>query len=574
MTEELRSLNISDQPVPSICDSSQSPSSNQCSIGVSCVHTDETERKDYGSCNCNEVISEGSDREHVRQIDSLPTEVLLKIFYYLDARFLYCTLTLVSRYFNYLLNDDSSWKMRIAKRFPKKYPPLKAPLGFNWKLACAKREYQHELWSHGGMERFTLTEGHYASVDAIHLMNRGTMCLSGSRDKQLTMWNLQGLDSNNPHYATEAKAKSVIDAHKGWIWSITSCENVVCTGSWDKDVKLWDAGENLRETMRLRRAPLGFNWKLACAKREYQHELWSHGGMERFTLTEGHYASVDAIHLMNRGTMCLSGSRDKQLTMWNLQGLDSNNPHYATEAKAKSVIDAHKGWIWSITSCENVVCTGSWDKDVKLWDAGENLRETMRLRGKSAVLCTALRPDILSVGSFDKHVTTYDPRAGYSATKQLVYHTKPVLCMAVDDQYIISGSEDRTVAVYDRRADKLLRTVELPNFVMSLSYKWHHLWVGDRSGQIHLIDSTDFTFVDTYDVGHTNKVTGIKFSLGALVTCSTDKSIRVLTPTECPTVMHILHSDHDSDISAIDLQNDVLVSASGETTVTVWKPRP
>lgn len=394
------------------------------------------------------IKSDATDEQSTNvTLQQIPVELLLKIFSYLEAKFLYCTIALVSRYFNLLINDDNTWKIRIAQKFPgKKYPPLLVSDDFNWRIACAKREDQRRLWTTGRMNHFSLSGGHYSSVDAVHLMNKGEICVSGSRDRQLSLWNLTLLDLDD-------------------------------------------------------------------------------------------------------------------------------QPNSVLRAKTTCITTAHDGWIWSITSHEHSICTGSWDTYVKLWDMASDMKETMKIKGKSAILCTALRQDILATGSYDKWTILYDPRSGYSPVKQMAYHAKPVLCIAVDDDYVITGSEDSRVAIHDRRADKQLDSVLLPTYVMSMSYKLGHLWIGDRKGFVHLIQPKTFKHFKTYDVGHKNKITGIQFSMGSLITCSADRTIRISEPTDNPRTIHTITSGHFiSEISSIDFQNDVLASGEGDAAVDVWIP--
>ena len=43
-----------------------------------------------------------------------------------------------------------------------------------------------------------------------------------------------------------------------------------------------------------------------------------------------------------------------------------------------------------------------------------------------------------------------------------------------------------------------------------------------------------FLILQTYDVGHAGKLTGIVHNPGALITCSTDRTIQVAHPTNAP----------------------------------------
>ena len=57
-------------------------------------------------------------------LDTLPSEIFLHMCSFLDARFVIHTLSQVCRSFHYLIMDDKFWKVRIAKRWPRKYPAI------------------------------------------------------------------------------------------------------------------------------------------------------------------------------------------------------------------------------------------------------------------------------------------------------------------------------------------------------------------------------------------------------------------------------------------------------------------
>ena len=58
------------------------------------------------------------------QLSTLPAELLLHICCFLEAKFVINVLSKVSDYFHSLLNDETFWKVRIRKRWPKKYPAI------------------------------------------------------------------------------------------------------------------------------------------------------------------------------------------------------------------------------------------------------------------------------------------------------------------------------------------------------------------------------------------------------------------------------------------------------------------
>ena len=50
----------------------------------------------------------------------------------------------------------------------------------------------------------------------------------------------------------------------------------------------------------------------------------------------------------------------------------------------------------------------------------------------------------------------------------------------------------------------------------------------------------------SYDVGHTGKLTGIHHSLGSIITCSVDKTVRILEPNINPQTIASVTIPHEA----------------------------
>ncbi|XP_063513975.1 F-box/WD repeat-containing protein 9 isoform X3 [Pongo pygmaeus] len=283
-------------------------------------------------------------------------------------------------------------------------------------------------------------------------------------------------------------------------------------------------------TLRRVRAPYpvveekNFDWPAACIALEQHLSRWAEDGrwVEYFCLADGHVASVDSVLLLQGGSLCLSGSRDRNVNLWDLRQLGT---------------ESNQGWVWSLAAQDHRVCSGSWDSTVKLWDMAADGQQFGEIKASSAVLCLSYLPDILVTGTYDKKVTIYDPRAGPALLKRQQLHSRPVLTLLADDRHIISGSEDHTLVVVDRRANSVLQRLQLDSYLLCMSYQEPQLWAGDNQGLLHVFANRNgcFQLIRSFDVGHSFPITGIQYSVGALYTTSTDKTIRVrLLPSPHP----------------------------------------
>ena len=88
------------------------------------VNMDKEENGTVNSQNAENTELERQDSYCDLTLDTLPSEIFLHICSFLDARFVIHTLSKVCRSFHYLIMDDKFWKVRIAKRWPRKYPAI------------------------------------------------------------------------------------------------------------------------------------------------------------------------------------------------------------------------------------------------------------------------------------------------------------------------------------------------------------------------------------------------------------------------------------------------------------------
>lgn len=67
--------------------------------------------------------SEGDESlSYWRRLDTLPPEIILHIFSFLSAKFVITILSQVCKKFRDLIECDTTWRMRIFRRWPNRYP--------------------------------------------------------------------------------------------------------------------------------------------------------------------------------------------------------------------------------------------------------------------------------------------------------------------------------------------------------------------------------------------------------------------------------------------------------------------
>lgn len=316
-----------------------------------------------------------------------------------------------------------------------------------------------------------------------------------------------------------------------------------------------------------------FDWPAACIELEEQMSNWSDEGKkaDHFSLSEGHFAPVDAVLLLERGSLCMSGSRDRNVILWDLKQLGKKQEKVKGKMLGTTKTGTHKGWAWSLAACDNRVCSGSWDSTMKIWDIAADGQQVGEIRGRAAILCLAYLPDILVAGSYDKRVSMYDPRASNPLIKSRRLHSSPVLSLVADDRHIVSGGEDRTLVVFDRRVNAVLQTIQMDYYLFCMVYEAPQLWAGNNQGQVHVYESQGGTFqhLRCFDVGHTSQITGICHSAGTLYTTSTDKTMKVHIPTDPPRTLCTLGLNNV--VNGVSAAGGTVAAASGEQTVEIWR---
>ncbi|XP_074611299.1 F-box/WD repeat-containing protein 9-like [Acropora palmata] len=328
------------------------------------------------------------------------------------------------------------------------------------------------------------------------------------------------------------------------------------------------------------------SWKRLCVQHEDLDNFWQHPNstLDFYQLKDQHFAAVDTVHVMESAGMCISGSRDRTVGIWSLSALsDPTEPGY-TKKSFKQSLDGHRGWVWSLCSDPTGaprVCSGSWDNMIKLWDLqGYSAEMTTISEHKAAVLCLAWENEILISGSYDKTVVLHDLR-GRKPIRKLKSHSGPVLCLTADERFIVSGSEDKTLSVYDKRASEVYKTLKLESPVFSVcqnsSCGYNYLRVGGRDGRLYLVDTTGDRFDEITPfmdlrLGPKGKICGICHYGGAVVACSTDKSIKVLEPSRVLSVIHSFDC-HSGEVASVSSGGSVLASGSSDLTVGIWRPK-
>ena len=153
--------------------------------------------------------------ENVIHLLTLPPEILLRIFVNLDIRTLFKTVSLVCKAFHKILaKDEGEWKSIFSLKWENS--KIRKDLNYigDWRNLYLAYDDVHTFWSRKDKWQLTMKalNGHFAAVDAVHIMPEGSLCVSGSRDRSAKVWDITNFISGDE--VQEIESVCELDGHK------------------------------------------------------------------------------------------------------------------------------------------------------------------------------------------------------------------------------------------------------------------------------------------------------------------------------------------------------------------------
>ena len=86
----------------------------------------------------------------------------------------------------------------------------------SWKRICVQHEDMDNFWHNpeSTLDFYELKDQHFATVDAVHVMKDGDLCISGSRDRSVGVWSLNALTDPNEEGYSKKSFRQALDGHK------------------------------------------------------------------------------------------------------------------------------------------------------------------------------------------------------------------------------------------------------------------------------------------------------------------------------------------------------------------------
>jgi WD40 repeat protein/beta-lactamase regulating signal transducer with metallopeptidase domain len=416
-------------------------------------------------------------------------------------------------------------------------------------------------------------EEHTGAINSVAFTPDSKTLVSGSLDNSIKLWNV-----------ADGKLTKTIDGHSDWVLSVAVSPDgkTLASASKDRTARVWDLPSGkLRQTLKGHTSwveAVSFapdNQTLATAGHDNVIKLWNAETGALLHTLEGHTGEVNGVVFFAEGAKLLSCSHDRTLRIWNV----------AAGSLDSLIETGHEEIIYglSITPDGKQFVSGSWDKVVKVWDAGTH-EEKLALRAKrfgpendypvSSVACS---PDgkTLAVAGEERAIKLIDPKTG--GIKHLLEGHEDIVAQvrfSPDGKTLASAGFDGAVILWDTASGKRRHTLKGHDnwvFCVAFSHDGAMLASGGYDRTVRLWDVKSGKLLETLKK-HKGGVRALAFSRQGdlLASSGGDKAIRILdvkTHEERYTL-----KGHDEPVRALSFSPDgkLLVSGAEDNTVRLW----
>lgn len=439
----------------------------------------------------DDFVHTADEAEPKRQnfVQTLPSEIALAIFEYLDAKEL-CRAQRVCRQWNELGNEASIWRAAFLRQYDRKVYTDPAPVQvggvgagrFNktqqeWQKMYRARRQLEANWRKGPRDagKAVYLSGHTDSVYCLQFDEE--KIITGSRDRTIRVWDintfqcikviggpnvrpslgpkvLRTVDYPHFHLATAsvngtAYGESIYHTPSQWHDASILClqydDDILVTGSSDSDLLVWDIHTY-----------------------EPIHRLHKHtGGVLDVAL--------DARHIV-------SCSKDSRIIVW-------DRATYTPRGE----LSGHRGPVNAVQLRGSLLVSASGDGIARLWDL-----DTLKLlkefpakeRGLAAVEFSEDTRHVLAGGN--DHVTYKFEVATGAEVAQFTGHTQLVRSLWLDsaNARVVSGSYDLDLRVYDfATGQELWRAEEwTTSWMLAAKSDYRRIVATSQDGRILVVD--------------------------------------------------------------------------------------
>ena len=243
--------------------------------------------------------------------------------------------------------------------------------------------------------------------------------------------------------------------------------------------------------------------------------------------------------------------------------------------------EAHRECVYTIQFFGKWLVSGSRDKTLRVWDL-----ETRRLRGPpltghtQSVLCLQFDPtekeDVIISGSSDTNVIVWRFSTGQKLKEIQQAHRDPVLNLRFDHRYLITCSKDKLIKVWNRYElsplDKdypkvsAASTARMPSYIIDTSsMNTQQIEQKLANRQIKMVQQ--YSLLMALD-GHNAAVNAIQIDQDQIVSASGDRLIKVWSVIDGRLINTL--PGHQKGIACVQFDSKRIVSGSSDNTVRIY----
>jgi F-box and WD-40 domain protein 1/11 len=245
--------------------------------------------------------------------------------------------------------------------------------------------------------------------------------------------------------------------------------------------------------------------------------------------------------------------------------------------------EAHTECVYTIQFFGRWLVSGSRDKTLRIWDL-----DTRRLRGKplhghsQSVLCLQFDPteeeDVIISGSSDTSVIVWRFSDGQKIHEIPQAHTESVLNLRFDKRYLVTCSKDKLIKIWNRKELSPLdpdyprvsskSEAKIPAYIVDLSTISPSV-LEARMANRQIKSLLPYTQLMVLD-GHAAAVNAIQIDQDQIVSASGDRNIKIWNVKDGRLVRTL--PGHQKGIACVQFDSKRIVSGSSDNTVRIYDP--